>query len=415
MPKHSSDITVITDNDYRQWLLDLKARYRQAQIKAASRVNEELLRYYWQLGADIHRRGDENRYGTQFFKVLSHDLQQLMPEAEGFSETNLKLALRFYRMYALESTTTHEQAVHESQIRQQPVAELQPTENELNTIRQQPVAEFKELSEYPIDDSIFHIGWSHHQHILTKSKGDRQKALFYVHKTLENNWSRAMLLNMMGDKDGRGGLYESQGRALTNFADTLPKPDTDLARDILKDPYNLHFLHLYEDYQEQDLQLALEQNIVQFLLELGNGFAFVGRQKVFEIEGDEFKADLLFYHLKLRRYVVVELKVVKFQPEFVSKLNFYCSCVNHQLKSPDDGDTIGLLICKEKNDIVARWTLEGNQRQPIGISTYRISDLLPTDQQIQDRIQQLEQELTRLRHLQQTRQVTDHESNVRCL
>lgn len=357
------------DADYRLWLQQLKERYRQAQIKAASRVNEELLRYYWLLGADIDSRGDENRYGTRFYKMLSRDLQQLMPEEEGFSESNLKFAVRFYRMYSVATSEIREQVVNES--------------------------------ANVIDDTIFRIPWGHHIQILTKSKGNRPKALFYVHKTLENQWSRAMLLNMMGDKDGNNGLYETQGRAITNFAETLPKPDTDLARDILKDPYNLRFLRLYENYQEQDLQLALEQNIVQFLLELGNGFAFVGRQKVFTVDGDEFKADLLFYHLKLRRYVVVELKVVKFQPEFISKLNFYCSCVNHQLKDPQDGDTIGLLICKEKNDVVARWTLEGNQQQPIGISTYRISDLLPTDQQISDRIHQLEQELERLRTIQQ--------------
>lgn len=357
---------VHNDADYTRWLVELKTRFRNAQLKAASRVNEELLRYYWQLGADIDARGDENRYGAKFYDMLSHDLMEMMPGVDGFTRKNLQNATRFYRFYSVDEN------------RKQLVSKL----------------------EYSPDEAIFRIPWGHHILILGKCADNKDKALFYVHKTLENQWSRAMLLNMMGDKDGNGGLYESQGKALTNFADTLPKPDTDLARDILKDPYNLQFLRLYENYQEQDLQLALEQNIVQFLLELGNGFAFVGRQKAFTVEGDEFKADLLFYHLKLRRYVVVELKVVKFQPEFISKLNFYCSCVNHQIKAPDDGDTIGLLICKEKNDVVARWTLEGNQQQPIGISTYRISDLLPTDQQISDRIRQLEQELERLRKLQ---------------
>lgn len=387
---------IISDSDYKQWLQQLKSRYRQAQIKAASRVNEELLRYYWQLGADIDARGDENRYGTQFYYVLSRDMQEMLPGAEGFSESNLKYAVRFYKMYVIDSEDNTLQTSN-NPIREQPVPELKEVNNQLNTIWEQAVPELKVV----IDEAIFHIPWGHHVLILKKSQGNLQKALFYVHKIIENQWSRAMLLNMMGDKDGKGGLYEAQGKAITNFADTLPKPDTDLARDILKDPYNLQFLRLYENYQEQDLQLALEQNIVQFLLELGNGFAFVGRQKVFTVDGDEFKADLLFYHLKLRRYVVCELKVVKFQPEFISKLNFYCSCVNHQLKAPEDGDTIGLLICKEKNDVVARWTLEGNQQQPIGISTYRISDLLPTDQQISDRIHQLEEELERLRKLQQ--------------
>lgn len=374
---------IISDGSYKQWLQQLKARYRQAQVKAASRVNEELLRYYWQLGADIDARGDENRYGAGFYDMLSHDLMEMMPGVEGFTRKNLQNATRFYRFYSA------------GENRKQLVSKSKGDDNLPN--RQQVVSKL----EHTPDEAIYHIPWGHHIVILGKCGENMDKALFYVHKTIENQWSRAMLLNMMGDKDGNGGLFEAQGKAVTNFAETLPKPDTDLARDILKDPYNLQFLRLYENYQEQDLQLALEQNIVQFLLELGNGFAFVGRQKVFTVEGDEFKADLLFYHLKLRRYIVCELKVVKFQPEFISKLNFYCSCVNHQLKSPEDGDTIGLLICKEKNDVVARWTLEGNQQQPIGISTYRISDLLPTDQQISDRIHQLELELERLRKLQQ--------------
>lgn len=376
--------STIIEPEYLQWLQQLKTRYRQAQLKAASRVNEELLRYYWQLGADIDARGDENRYGAKFYDILSHDLMEMMPGVEGFTRKNLQNATRFYRFYS--AGENRKQLVSKSQ-------DSTPNRKRLDV-------EFIE----PIDESIFRIPWGHHIMILGKCTNNIDKALFYVHKTLENQWSRAMLLNMMGDKDGNNGLYETHGKAQTNFADTLPNPDTDLARDILKDPYNLLFLRLYENYQEQDLQLALEQNIVQFLLELGNGFAFVGRQQVFTVAGDEFKSDLLFYHLKLRRYVVVELKVVKFQPEFISKLNFYCSCVNHQIKDSQDGDTIGLLICKEKNDIVARWTLEGTQQQPIGISTYRISDLLPTDRQISDRIQQLELELQRLRDLQQKAQ-----------
>ena len=370
--QHAANLQIANDKEYQIWLIELKSRYRKAQIKAATHVNEELIRFYWNLGADIFKRNDENRYGSNFYSSLSNDLQRLIPNTMGFSETNLKLCKRFYMLYS----------------------------NIQN--RQQLVVDSDSSDSDEVDTNIFRIGWGHHQCIISKVNGNREKALFYVYKTLENNWSRAMLLNMIGDKDGNGGLYESQGKAITNFKSTLPSPDTELAHDILKDPYNLHFLHLYENYQEQDLQLALEQNIVEFLLELGNGFAFVGRQKSFIVNGDEFKADLLFYHLKLHRYVVVELKVVKFQPEFVSKLNFYCACVNHQLKSSEDGDTIGLLICKEKNEVVARWTLENNQQQPLGISTYRISDILPSDQQITDRIHQLEQELNRLRKLQQT-------------
>lgn len=196
---------IIIDTGYQQWLQQLKIRYRQAQIKAASRVNEELLRYYWQLGADIDARGDENRYGSKFYKMLSRDLQQLLPEAEGLSETNLKLAVRFYRMYAISQSDCCEQVISELvQNRQQAVADLQTADSQPHINQQQAVADFRKVCRNPIDECIFHIGWSHHQHILAKSKGDLHKALFYVHKTLENQWSRAMLLNMMGDKGSEG-------------------------------------------------------------------------------------------------------------------------------------------------------------------------------------------------------------------
>ena len=209
---------------------------------------------------------------------------------------------------------------------------------------------------------------------MDKVKGNPEKALFYVHKTIENGWSRAMLLNFLDTN-----LYERSGKAVHNFETALPSTDSDLAKEMLKDPYNFDFLTLSEDYKEKDLQKALEQHVAHFLIELGTGFAFVGRPFRLEVGGDEFFCDLLFYHLKLRRYVVVELKTKKFEPEFVSKLNFYCSAVDHLLKGPYDQDTIGLLICKEKNDLVAKWTVEKNQLQPIGISEYELSSLLPEE------------------------------------
>ena len=218
---------IIIDADYQQWLVDLKTRYRQAQIKAASRVNEELLRYYWQLGADIDARGDENRYGAKFYDMLSHDLMEMMPGVEGFTRKNLQNATRFYRFYSTDEN-------------QKQLVSISQDEDD-NQNRKQAVSKLEQTPE----EAIFRIPWGHHIVILGKCANNKEKALFYVHKTLENQWSRAMLLNMMGDKDGNNGLYEAQGKALTNFAETLPKPDTDLARDILKDPYNLQFLRLY--------------------------------------------------------------------------------------------------------------------------------------------------------------------------
>ena len=180
-----------------------------------------------------------------------------------------------------------------------------------------------------------------------------------------------MLLNMMDTR-----LYETQGKAINNFTAVMPAPESDYARQITKDPYNFDFLTLREDYKERELQKALEDNIVRFLIELGKGFAFVGRQIKLEVNGDEYYCDLLFYHIPLKRYVVVELKTVKFEPEFISKVNFYCNAVNHLIKGQDDNETIGLLICKEKNDLVAQWTIE-NAPMPIAISKYNLNNIIP--------------------------------------
>ena len=189
-----------------------------------------------------------------------------------------------------------------------------------------------------------------------------------------------MLINMMDTK-----LYETRGNTVNNFALTLPKADSECAKEFLKDEYKFDFLTLKENYEEKDLHTALEKNLISFLLELGSGFAFVGTHVPFVVNGDEYECDLLFYHLKLHRYIVVELKVVKFEPEFVSKLNFYCSAVNNLIKDETDKDTIGLLICKEKNDVVAQWTVERTS-EPIGISTYNLKNVLPSEKEIEEKL-----------------------------
>ena len=195
--------------------------------------------------------------------------------------------------------------------------------------------------------------------------------MFYVHKTIENGWSRAVLLNMLDTK-----LYESYGKSINNFETTLPSVQSDLAKEIIKDPYNFDFLTLSEEYKELELQEALEQNIYKYLMELGKGFAFVGRQVRLEVNGDEYFCDQLFYHTRLHCYIVVELKITKFEPEFVSKLNFYCNAVNHLIKSDDDKETIGLLICTEKNELVAQWTV-AKSREPLAITEYELTNLIP--------------------------------------
>lgn len=332
MPK---DVIPI-DTEFKTWISQIKKQVRGAQIKASIAVNEEMLELYWNIGKDISERNFEKSYGSKFFEKTSSELKTEFPDTQGFSVTNLKYMKRFYKFY--------------------------------EPIRHQLGDEF--------NSNIFTIPWRHHIEIFTRAKSI-DEALFFISKTKENGWSRAMLINMMDTK-----LFETRGNTINNFALTIPENESECAKEILKDEYKFDFLSMSEKYEEKDLHKGLEQNLIQFLLELGNGFAFVGSHVPFVVNGDDYELDLLFYHLKLRCYIVVELKVVKFQPEFVSKLNFYCNAVNHMMKDKSDKNTIGLLICKEKNDVVAQWTVE-NLSEPIGISTYSLKKVLPSEEEIQ--------------------------------
>lgn len=333
--KSENELKLI-DKEYNTWISQIKKQVRGAQIKASIAVNEEMLELYWNIGKDISERNFEKSYGSKFFEKTSLELKTEFPDAQGFSVTNLKYMKRFYKFY--------------------------------EPIRHQLGDEF--------NANIFTIPWRHHIEIFTRAKSI-DEALFFISKTKENGWSRAMLINMMDTK-----LFETRGNTINNFALTLPENESECAKEILKDEYKFDFLSMSEKYEEKDLHKGLEQNLIQFLLELGNGFAFVGSHVPFVVNGDDYELDLLFYHLKLRCYIVVELKVVKFQPEFVSKLNFYCNAVNHMMKDKTDKNTIGLLICKEKNDVVAQWTVE-NLSEPIGISTYSLKKVLPSEEEIQ--------------------------------
>lgn len=321
-----------TDTEYKEWIAGLKLRIRQSQIKAAVKVNVELLHLYWELGKDIVQLKAEAKWGSNIMSQISSDLKEEFFYIGGFSETNLRYIKRFYLFYA--------------QIQPQVEAEMQ--------------------------ENIFSIPWGHQKHIITKAKSVTE-ALFYVQKTIEQGWSRNMLTNYMD-----AGLFETEGKSISNFKNTLPALQSDLAQQTLKDPYNFDFLTLRNGYVERELEDALTENITKFLIELGNGFAYVGRQVRLEVGGDEFFIDLLFYHLKLRSYVVIELKTGDFQPEYIGKLGFYVSAVNHEMKHPQDNPTIGLLICKSKNNVVAQYTLD-TANLPIGISEYELSKLYPND------------------------------------
>ena len=351
-----------TDETYRSWIREVSSRFRRSQIKAAVKVNDEMLRFYWSVGRDISAMHLDAEYGSGFYKAVSTDLNDVFPEVHSFSITNLKYMKYFYELYpnAMDSSIT---AVFSQQTenRQQLVDDLRNTEK-----RQQ-------AADVLGEGIIFCIPWGHHIFLLGKCKDDRDKALFYVHKTIENNWSRAVLMNIFDT-----GLYERQGKAITNFAQTLPAEQSDLAQEITKNPYSFDFLTLREKYDEKELKDALMANITSFLLELGNGFAYVGREFRLEIGETENFIDLLFYNIKLHCYVVVEIKIKEFESGDMGQLGTYMVAVNHQLKGKEDGPTLGLLICRSKDNVKAQYALEASS-QPMGISQYDISSFLPEE------------------------------------
>jgi len=387
---------IIKDPDFKQWLSELKVRIRQSQIKAMIKVNDEMLQLYWDLGRDIVVRQMDAVWGSGFFKNLSKELKTEFPDMQGFSERNLYNIKRFYLFYNQDNEILQQVVAKlenenlpqlgaeiENEILPQIGTKIQSSKNKSDKIFHQPGGKFEDV--HP----IFLIPWGHHVSIIDKCKSVHE-ALFYVQKTIENGWSRAMLLNFM-DLD----LYQSQGKAINNFERLLPDVQSDLAKETLKDPYNFDFLVLTESYKEKELEEALVENITKFLLELGQGFAFVGRQYPIQIGKVPRNIDLLFYHLKLRCYVVIELKVKKFEPEYTGKLGYYIVAVNEQIKSELDKPTIGLLICRTKDNIEAKYSLESSS-QPIGISEYKLSKLIPENfKSALPSIEEIERELNK--------------------
>jgi len=368
------------DNNYKQWLTDLKSRIRQSQIKAAVKVNTELLRLYWDLGRDIVALQMETAWGSGFFEQLSKDLRSEFPDMSGFSVVNLTYCKRFYMFYTQDSA-----------ILQQVVEEIPPLVDNLpQVIDNKEDTILQQLAEELDDHLIFQIPWGHNIQIFTKSKSIKE-ALFYVQKTIENGWSRAVLMNFM-----EADLFSAQGKALSNFSKTLPQPQSDLANQILKDPYNFDFLMITENYKEKELEDALTANITKFLLELGQGFAYLGRQIPVKIGETERFIDLLFYHLELRCFVVIELKAGKFEAEHIGKLGLYIAAINHQKKKETDNPTIGMIICKTKDHVEVQYSLE-TTNQPIGVSEYQLAKLLPDNlKSCLPSIEELEEELRKI-------------------
>ena len=348
----------ILDKDYAQWVEDLSVRYRQSQIKAFVKVNRELLRYYWELGRDIEEMHVEERWGQGVIKNLSIDLQYRNPNATGLSVRNIYYCKKFYLLYRQYFA-----------IVPQTVAQLK--EGKVP----QPVAQSFEVVPQVVgqlDEIIFSIPWGHHRFLMDRYSKEPAKAFYYVRKTMEEGWSRDVMLNHMDSN-----LYEREGKALTNFKNTLPEVTSELAQELTKDPYNFAFTGITQSYNERILKDALLNNITHFLTELGTGFAYVGKEYRLQVGQTENFIDLLFYNLNLSCYVVIEVKIGKFEFSDIGQLGGYVVACNHQLrKEGRDNPTIGLLICKEKDRVQAQYALESSS-QPLGISEYDLEKFYP--------------------------------------
>ena len=356
----TQDLTLSQNKEYRSWVKELKQRYLSARLKASVDANRTLLEYYWSVGRDIEDKQYANTYGSRFYETLSHDMRSEMPGEKGFSEGNIRYMYRFYKLYS--------QYIENL---------LQGVEDSNPTNLLQGVEDFNDTKHpHDADDllkEICSIPWFHQQRIIDKCKGDAKKALFFVRKVIENSWGRDVLLNFLGTD-----LYERQAKALTNFSKTLPAPQSDLAQQATKDPYVFNFLAMTEDYNERELEDALVANVTKFLVELGTGFAYMGRQYRLQVGEKEIFIDLLFYNTRIHAYCCVELKTGSFEASHLGQLGLYVTAVNHQLKTEYDNPTIGLLICKDKDNIEAQYSLEA-YNLPLGISQYELSKLIPKE------------------------------------
>ena len=342
------------DESYVRWIRELKSRYQAAQIKAAVSVNREMLVFYWSLGRDIIEKKAESTWGQHFYEALSKDLRLELPGVKGFSVTNLK-----YMKYFYELTT-------------QDIIDPQPEDGSQGRLfRPQAGDEIHALKAAQVQNVYFSIPWGHIKLLIDKYRKQPDIAAFYAKEALKNNWSRDVLLNFLDTR-----LYERQGHAVNNFEMTLPKPQSDLAQQVTRDPYLFDFLSIREQYDEKELKDALMDNIQHFLLELGNGFALLGREYRLMIGETEQFLDFLFYHVKLHCYVVVEVKTRKLEPGDMGQLGTYVAAVNGILKQENDAPTIGLLICKTKDNVMAQYA-SGVVNVPIGISEYDLSALMP--------------------------------------
>lgn len=352
---------------YSDWLGDIKKQIHEAQQRATQALNLHLVSLYWKIGRAILEQQKQQGWGAKIIDRLAQDLRTNFPEMKGFSRTNMMYMRAFAEAWPDTGICAAAGAQMDGGLYSTTAGQFDPL----------PI----------VQQLLDKLPWGHHCVLLDKLK-TREDHEWYLQKAIEHNWSRNILVMQIESR-----LIERSGAAVTNFSLTLPKPESDLARESLKDPYRFDFLGLGEEAQERDIEKALVKHVTDFLLELGAGFAFVGKQVLMDVGGEEFFIDLLFYHLKLRCYVVIELKAGKFKPEHLGQLSFYLTAVDAQIKHPQDSPTIGLLLCKSKNKVVAEYALR-DKAQPLGVAEYQLVESLPPELQSSlPSIEQIEREL----------------------
>jgi len=397
------------NKNYTNLLAEIKVKIKEAQIKSVSAANSQMLLLYWKLGKAILVNQNKKGWGAKIIETLSKDLQKEFPTMKGFSPRNLKYMKKFSEMYSIETicvlikiekelksnkvisqdkiSKLLDEKIVQKRIVQQPVAQLQKSDIQKNTIVQQPVAQLEETVF--LNSILSKISWSHHVVLMDKIEHSG-KRLWYMLHTFENGISRNVLTLQIESK-----LFERQVKVkkINNFNKTLPPVQSDFVNYLLKDPYIFDFVQAKEKADERNIEEQLANQTTKFLLELGQGFAFVGRQVNFEVGGSDFYTDLLFYHTKLHAYIVVELKARPFEPGDASQMNFYVNLINDTMKSPTDQNTIGLLLCKGKNNVLAEYSLKGYSNA-IGISDYQISKIIPDELKSSlPKIEEIEKEL----------------------
>jgi predicted nuclease of restriction endonuclease-like (RecB) superfamily len=371
------------DTNYKNWISDLKNKIRTAQIKAALSVNEQMIMLYWEIGKNIVEKQQEYNWGSKIVEQMAIDLKRELPDTNGFSRTNLFAMRKFYLFYK-DCEIVHQ---GDGQFKTNDFQDNRNVLQPAGLIQNNEILIVHQLGGQLEQNSIlFKIPWKQHVTIFSKC-GNIKEANFYIQQTIQNNWSRNVLQIQIESK-----LIDRQGKAPNNFELTLPKPQSDLAIETLKDPYKFDFLTLEANVQELELEKQLTENITHFLLELGKGFAFVGRQYPLQIGNKERKLDLLFYHLKMHCYVVIDLKMGEFEPEFAGKMNYYLSAVDDLLKTDSDQPSIGIILCKSKDSLDVEYALR-DINKPLGISEFTFNELPENIQKNMPTVEEIENQL----------------------